>query len=66
MSSSGGASVTSTKELSSLANADTSGAEGATLATDITYDASTNKLKVQDQDATVAVTNPGTLSFSKD
>lgn len=61
-----GSSVTSTKAISSLANADTSGAEVATLATDITYDASTNKLKVQDQDATVAVTNPGTLSFSKD
>ena len=60
-----GSSVTSTKAISSEADADTSGAEVATVASDITYDASTNKLKVQDQDATVTVTNPGTLSFSK-
>ena len=61
-----GSSVTSTKAISSEADADTSGAEVATVASDITYDASTNKLKVQDQDATVTVTNPGSLSFSKD
>lgn len=61
-----GSSVSSTKAISSLANTDTAGAEVATLGTDITYDASTNKLKVQDQDATVNVTNAGSLSFSKD
>lgn len=61
-----GNSVSSTKAISSLANTDTAGAEVATLATDITYDASTNKLKVQDQDATISVTNPGSLGFSKD
>ena len=58
--------MSSTKAISSLANTDTAGAEVATLATDITYDASTNKLKVQDQDATISVTNPGSLGFSKD
>ena len=61
-----GSPVSSTKAISSLANTDTAGAEVATLGTDISYDASTNKLKVQDQDATINVTNAGSLSFSKD
>jgi len=61
-----GSEVSSTKNVSSEADTDTAGAEVADLGTDITYDPATNKLKVQDQDATITVTNPGTLSFSKD
>ena len=61
-----GTQVSSTKSISSEADTDTAGAEVATLGGDITYDSSTNKLKVQDQDATVTVTNAGTLAFSKD
>tara|TARA_R110001632_G_scaffold51249_1_gene127454 strand:+ start:67 stop:1518 length:1452 start_codon:yes stop_codon:yes gene_type:complete len=61
-----GSSVSSTKAISSQANIDTAGAEVATLGGDITYDSSTNKLKVQDVDATINVSNAGSLSFSKD
>tara|TARA_R100001440_G_scaffold11891_1_gene21029 strand:- start:1251 stop:2735 length:1485 start_codon:yes stop_codon:yes gene_type:complete len=53
--------------ISSQADSDTAGAAVASNAgSDVTYDASTNKLRVQDQDATVAVTNAGSLGFSKD
>lgn len=61
-----GTEVSSTKSISSQANTDTAGAEVATLGGDISYDSSTNKLKVQDRDATVTVTNAGTLSFTKE
>jgi len=61
-----GSSVSSTKAISSQANTDTAGAEVATLGGDITYDSGTNKLKVQDMDATINVSNAGTLAFSKD
>ena len=61
-----GSSVSSTKAISSQANTDTAGAEVATLGGDISYDSSTNKLKVQDVDATINVSNAGSLSFSKD
>jgi len=61
-----GTQVSSTKSISSLANTDTAGAEVATLGGDISYDSGTNKLKVQDQDATVTVTNAGSLSFTKE
>lgn len=61
-----GTEVSSTKSISSQANTDTAGAEVATLGGDISYDTSTNKLKVQDRDATVTVTNAGTLSFTKE
>jgi len=61
-----GSQVSSTKNVSSEADTDTAGAEVATLGTDITYDSSTNKLKVQDQEATVSVSNAGSLGFSKD
>ena len=61
-----GSSVSSTKAISSQANIDTAGAEVATLGGDITYDSSTNKLKVQDVDATINVSNAGSLAFNKD
>jgi len=61
-----GTQVSSTKSISSQANTDTAGAEVATLGGDISYDSGTNKLKVQDQDATVTVTNAGSLSFTKE
>ena len=61
-----GSQVSSTKAISSQANTDTAGAEVATLGGDITYDSSTNKLKVQDRDATISITNAGSLSFTKE
>jgi hypothetical protein len=61
-----GSEVSSTKAISSSADTDTAGAEVATLGGDISYDSGTNKLKVQDMDATVNVSNAGSLSFSKD
>ena len=61
-----GSSVSSTKAISSQANTDTAGAEVATLGGDISYDSGTNKLKVQDMDATINVSNAGSLAFSKD
>ena len=61
-----GSSVSSTKAISSQANTDTAGAEVATLGGDISYDSSTNKLKVQDVDATINVSNAGSLAFNKD
>jgi hypothetical protein len=62
-----GSNVSTATAISSLANTDTSGAAVASNAGyDVTYDSGTNKLSVTDQDATVTVTNPGSLSFSKD
>jgi len=61
-----GSQVSSTKAISSQADTDTAGAEVATLGGDITYDSGTNKLKVTDLDATVTVSNAGSLAFSKD
>ncbi len=61
-----GSEVSSTKAISSSADTDTAGAEVATLGGDISYDSGTNKLKVQDMDATVNVSNAGSLSFNKD
>ena len=62
-----GSNVATATAISSLANTDTSGAAVASNAGyDVTYDSGTNKLSVTDQDATVTVTNPGSLSFSKD
>tara|TARA_R100001440_G_scaffold75195_2_gene101836 strand:- start:759 stop:2231 length:1473 start_codon:yes stop_codon:yes gene_type:complete len=61
-----GSEVSSVKNVSSEANADTSGAEIASLGDDISYDASTNKIKVTDQDATINIANAGSLSISKD
>ena len=53
--------------ISSQADTDTAGAAIASNAgSDVTYDASTNKLRITDQEATVSVQNAGTLSFSKD
>lgn len=62
-----GSQVSTATAISSQASADTAGAEiAANTSSDITYDASTNKLKVQDQDATVSITNNGSLAASKD
>jgi hypothetical protein len=61
-----GSEVSSVKNISSEADTDTAGAEVATLGDDITYDSSTNKLKVTDQDATINIANAGSLAISKD
>lgn len=63
----GGTNVATATAISSLANTDTAGAAIASNSGyDVTYDSGSNKLSVTDQDATVTVTNPGSLSFSKD
>lgn len=62
-----GSAVSTTTSISSSANTDTAGASVASNSgVDVTYDSSTNKLKVQDQDATISVSNAGSLGFSKD
>tara|TARA_R100001126_G_C4885734_1_gene182312 strand:- start:1099 stop:2532 length:1434 start_codon:yes stop_codon:yes gene_type:complete len=62
-----GSSVSTATAISSEASTDTAGAAVASNTTqEVTYDSSTNKLRVNDQEATVNVTNPGSLSFSKD
>ena len=63
----GGTNVATATAIASLANTDTAGAAVASNAGyDVTYDSGTNKLSVTDQDATVTVANPGSLSVSKD
>lgn len=62
-----GSAVSTTTSIASSANTDTAGAAVASNSgADVTYDSSTNKLKVQDQDATISVSNAGSLGFSKD
>ena len=62
-----GSQVATATAISSEADADTAGAAIASNSgSDVTYDASTNKLKVQDQEATVGITNAGSLAASKD
>ena len=62
-----GSSVSTATAISSEADTDTAGAAVASNTTqEVTYDSSTNKLRVNDQEATVSVSNPGSLSFSKD
>ena len=61
-----GTEVSSTVAIASQANTDTAGAAVAGLGGDISYDSGTNKLKITDRDATVTVTNAGSLSFTKE
>lgn len=62
-----GSNVSTATAISSEANTDTAGnAVASNTSSDVTYDSSTNKLRVQDQEATVSVSNAGSLSFSKD
>jgi hypothetical protein len=61
-----GTQVSSTVAIASQANTDTAGAAVAGLGGDISYDSGTNKLKITDRDATVTVTNAGSLSFTKE
>ncbi len=62
-----GSNVSTATAISSEANADTAGnAVASNTSSDVTYDSSTDKLRVQDQEATVSVSNAGSLSFSKD
>lgn len=62
-----GSNVSTATAISSEANTDTAGAAIASNTTgETTYDSSTNKLRIQDQEATVSVSNAGSLSFSKD
>ena len=62
-----GSQVATATAISSEADTDTAGAAIASNSgSDVTYDASTNKLKVQDQEATVGITNAGSLAASKD
>ncbi len=62
-----GSQVATATAIASQANTDTAGAAIASSSgDDVSYDSSTNKLKVQDQDATVSIANAGTLAASKD
>lgn len=62
-----GSQVATATAISSQANTDTAGAAIASNSgSDVTYDSGTNKLKVQDQEATVSIANAGTLAASKD
>lgn len=61
-----GSEVATATAISSEADVDTAGnAIASNTTSDVTYDASTNKLKVQDRDATVTIANANTLAFTK-
>jgi len=62
-----GSQVSTSTAISSEADTDTAGASIASNSgADVTYDASTNKIKVQDQEATISIANAGSLASSKD
>lgn len=62
-----GSQVSTSTAISSEADTDTAGASIASNSgADVTYDSSTNKIKVQDQEATISIANAGSLASSKD